>query len=251
MTKQRVVLITGGGSGIGLATALAFARSGASLAIADRDEATAKAAVFACVNLGAKALPITVDVSDETSVDAMMAGVLAHFGHLDAAVNSAGIRGSVHEAHDLPLADFQKVLAVNVQGTFLVQRAALAAMYASGQGGAIVNLASAWANVTSAGSIHYTASKHAVVGLTKTAALEAAPRGVRVNAVAPGAIETPMNVQLAGGVEAMRARWTGQYPMGRLGQPEEVADAILWLCSPASSFITGQTIYLDGGLMLR
>lgn len=246
----KVALVTGGGSGIGRATALALAHAGAAVAVADIAAPAAEQTAHAIAEAGGRTIALRADVTDEAAVVAMVRDTLAAFGRLDAACNNAGIRGLVQSADEMDLAEFRRVLDINVTGVFLCQREELKAMYRQG-GGAIVNMASIMSQVASAGALQYVTSKAAVLGLTRTAALEAAPRGVRVNAVAPGTVETPLNITLAGGVEQMRARWGAAYPLGRLGQPEDVAEAVLWLLSDRASFVTGQTLFVEGGMLLR
>lgn len=249
LAESAVAFVTGGGSGLGRATALAFAKAGARVCISDvalrsAEETAHLASRFAAVE--ARAL----DVTREDEVVAAIDGVVTRLGRLDYAFNSAGIRGDAIAADVMPINEFQRVMDVNALGVFLCQREELRVMYGAGRG-AIVNMASTSGFVTTSGAAHYTASKHAVIGLTKAAAFEAAPRGVRVNAVAPGTVETPLNVVLAGSEDAMRAKYTASYPVGRLGRPEEVAEAVLFLCEERASFICGHTLVLDGGMLLR
>lgn len=246
----RAIIVTGAGSGIGRATAVALARAGALVCVSDVVLPAAEETAHMIAESGGRAIALAVDVTDEDAVATMVASVVAEFGRLDGAFNNAGIRGAVRHAHDMTLAEFRRVMEINVTGVFLCQREELKALYRARRG-AIVNMASVMAQVVGHAMIHYAASKCAVAGLTRGAALEAAAHGVRVNAVAPGTIETPLNVALAGSVEKMRERWVGSYPMGRLGQPHEVADAVLWLLGDSSSFVTGQMILIDGGMSLR
>jgi NAD(P)-dependent dehydrogenase (short-subunit alcohol dehydrogenase family) len=246
----KAALVTGGGSGIGRVTALALAREGASVCVSDIAGTAAEETAHTVTLAGGRAIALRVDVTDEAAVAAMVRATLSAFGRLDAAFNNAGIRGQVQRADEMELAEFRHVLDINVVGVFLCQREELKAMYRQGAG-AIVNSASIMAQLAAAGAAQYVASKSAILGLTRTAALEAAPHGVRVNAVAPGTVETPLNVELAGGVEQMRARWGPAYPMGRLGQPEEVAEAVIWLLGGRASFVTGQALYVEGGMLLR
>lgn len=246
----RSVIVTGAGSGIGRAAAVAAGQAGAAVCVADLDLPSAEETAHIIASSGAAAIALRVDVADEDAVTAMVDATVSAYGQLDGAFNNAGIRGAVDGADTMTLAEFRRVMETNVVGVFLCQREELKAMYARGSG-AIVNAASTLAQLASLGAIQYAASKHAVVGLTRNAALEAAGRGVRVNAVAPGTIETPLNLALAGGESAMRERWTPAYPMGRLGQPEEVGDVVVWLLGEQSSFVTGQIIFIEGGMMLR
>ncbi|MEP9386042.1 SDR family NAD(P)-dependent oxidoreductase [Mesorhizobium sp. KR9-304] len=246
--KEAVAIVTGAGSGIGRAAAIAFARAGARVAVIDIDH---DAALETAARIrDTEAIALRVDVTVEEQVVEAFDTVLGRWGRIDHLFNNAGIRGGTDEAHRMSSVEFRRVMDLNVAGAFLCQREALKAMYEA-QRGTIVNMASIMGFSTGPGAAHYTASKHAVIGLTKAAAFEAAPRGVRVNAVAPGTIETPMNVALAGNEKAMRDRYTPAYPIGRLGRPREVAEAVLWLAGSASSFVTGHTLVLDGGYLLR
>jgi NAD(P)-dependent dehydrogenase (short-subunit alcohol dehydrogenase family) len=249
LNRDSVAFVTGAGSGIGRATAIAFARAGAKVCVTDLDAAAAERTAHDITALGT-AIAFGLDVSDEAQVSQGIRRVVDHWGQLDYAVNNAGIRGALEEAHELGAAEFRRVMDINVLGVFLCLREELRVMYGAGQG-AVVNLASTSGFVTTPRSIHYTASKHAVVGLTRSAAYEAAPRGIRINAVAPGTVETPLNIAIAGSETEMRARYTPACPIGRLGRPEEIAEAILWLCEERASFVTGHTLVLDGGMLLR
>lgn len=246
--NDAVALVTGGGSGIGRAAAVAFATAGARVAIADIDLAAAERTAAALPP--GRAMAIRVDVTSEAEVVAAFGKTVTAWGRLDHLFNNAGIRGGSVEAHEMSEAEFRRVMDLNVTGAFLCQREALKAMYRAGRG-TIVNMASIMGFTTGPGALQYTVSKHAVIGLTKAAAFEAAPRGIRVNAVAPGTTETPLMLAHAGDAETIRQRYTPAYPVGRLGLPEEIAAAVIWLSGSASTFVTGHTLVIDGGYLLR
>lgn len=248
--EGRSILITGGGAGIGRSTAMTLAQAGANICVTDIDLVAAEETAQLISQAGSRVIALRVDVTDESAVIDTVDRTVREFSRLDGAFNNAGIRGVVAGAHEMSLDDFLAVMRVNVISVFLCQREELRAMYRNG-GGSIVNMSSILGQLASVGAVQYTTSKHAVIGLTRNAALEAAPRGVRVNAVAPGTIETPLNVALAGSMEAARDRWASAYPIGRLGQPQEIADVVSWLLGPHASFVTGQVIYAEGGMMLR
>ena len=232
---KQVALVTGAGSGIGKAAAQAFAREGFVVVAADVAEAADGD------------LRIRCDVSDEASVQAMIAQVVAAFGRLDVAFNTAGTLGELGATADCAVANFDRVIATNLRGVFLCMRAELRQMTSQREGGVIVNCSSVAGLVGLAGAAAYAASKHGVVGLTRTAALEYAQARIRVNAVCPGPVGTPMLEQLMAGMPGGRSAVIAAEPAGRIGAPEEIADAVLWLCSPAASFVTGQAIAVDGG----
>ncbi len=244
--NNKAALVTGAGSGIGRATALAFARAGASVAVADWDEAGASETVRLIDAIGGKAIGVKVDVSIPAQVEAMVDQALKAFGRLDAACNNAGIGGPLAFTADYPIDEWDKVIAINLRGVFLCMRAELPHLLK--QGGAIVNVASILGNVGFANASAYTAAKHGVVGLTKTAALEYSAKGVRVNAICPAFIETPM-LEKAGLLADPVAKQglIGVHPIGRLGTSEEIADTIVWLASPAAAFVTGAAVLADGG----
>jgi NAD(P)-dependent dehydrogenase (short-subunit alcohol dehydrogenase family) len=242
----RVALITGASSGIGRATARAFAREGYALVIADSQEEDGREAASECEQQGATCQFIRCDVSDETAVQSLFREIASSFGHLDAAFNNAGIEGAIGAIGDCATSNFDRIIAVNLRGLFLCLREELRQMTKQDSGGSIVNCASIAGLVGYAGIPAYVASKHGVVGLTRNAALEYARQNIRVNAVCPGAIETPMLERLmSSGVD--REALVQAEPVGRLGRPEEIAEAVLWLCSSTASFVTGQAIAVDGG----
>jgi NAD(P)-dependent dehydrogenase (short-subunit alcohol dehydrogenase family) len=240
-----VVLITGALAGIGRATALAFARQGARLVVSGRRDDVGRALAGELRELGVEAEFIRADVRHEADVEALVAATLARFGRLDVAVNNAGTEGTLTPLTDVDVDGYAAVFDTNVLGTVLSLKHELRAMREQG-GGAIVNLSSTMGHRGAPNASLYVASKHAVEGLTKTAALEGAPLGIRVNAVAPGPVETEMLARLTGGGERKAALVAG-VPMKRAGTPEEIAQAIVWLASEHAGFLTGQVIDVNGG----
>ena len=247
---SKVALVTGAASGIGRAAAFAFAREGYALVISDRDEAPGQEVRARLEADGADALFVRCDVSSEEEVRTLIARTLDRFGRLDAAYNNAGIEGIVAPADECTTENFDRVIAVNLRGVWLCMREEIRQMRAQG-GGAVVNCASVAGLVGFAGIPAYCASKHAVIGLTRTAALELGPHNIRVNAVCPGAIETPMLERVMGGTDEGRRQMVAMEPIGRIGRPEEIADAVVWMCSDRASFVTGQAIAVDGGWTAR
>lgn len=248
---NQVALITGAASGIGLATAQAFARAGAAVAIADINGEAAQAAAEALIAEGHRAIGIRCDVADIDQVEAMVKETVATFGRLDAAFNNAGIQNKLAETADATVEDYDKVMSINLRGVWSCMKFELEYMRRQGSG-TIVNCSSLGGLVGGAERANYHAAKHGVIGLTKSAALEYAARNIRINAVCPGLIWTPMADQMvaAGQGEAL-AGMTQMIPMGRHGKPEEIADAVLWLSSSSSSYVTGQSISVDGGFIMR
>ncbi|MBV0881533.1 glucose 1-dehydrogenase [Noviherbaspirillum sp. L7-7A] len=248
--ENKVALVTGAGSGIGLVTATAFAQAGAAVILADIDEAAVSAAAQALVAAGHKAMAIGCDVADEREVASMVEKTVATFGRLDVAFNNAGIQVPVAETADASGAHFDRIIATNLRGVWNCAKHALRHMRIQGSG-AIVNTSSQAGLVGTAGLGAYTASKHGVIGLTKCAALEYAAVGIRINAICPGAIDTPMVQQaLADEPDTMKAV-IAEIPVARLGRSEEIASTVLWLCSPGAGFMTGQVIAIDGGFTIR
>lgn len=258
----KVALVTGGAAGIGRASALAFGRQGAAVVIADvspRGEETARAVRDA----GSEALFVPTDVTRADSVRALLVATLSAFGRLDAAHNNAGVEGPRADLTEVPEEEWDRTLAVNLKGVWLSMREEIPALLSAG-GGCIVNTASVYGLVGARKVSAYVASKHALVGLTRSAALEWGRRGIRVNAVCPGLIDTemieravlgepgsPLGRSLSPRRRIARAMLRARQPSGRMGAPEEVADAVLWLCSPESSYVNGHALVIDGGMVVR
>jgi NAD(P)-dependent dehydrogenase (short-subunit alcohol dehydrogenase family) len=247
--RDKVALVTGAASGIGLATVRAFAREGARVVVVDIDATGAQAACDAITADGGSAVTCVADVSDPSACETMVAKAVATWGRLDIAVNNAGIpAGFGADFLDTSLALWHRVIDVNLSGVFHAMRAEVPALKAAG-GGAIVNTASVAGLIAGRGMAAYVAAKHGVAGLTKAAALDLIGQGIRVNAVCPGAIDTGMLAPLMADAAAA-AQMTATIPAGRVGRPEEIAAAILFLCSPAASYAVGQLMLLDGGVSL-
>ncbi len=248
---NRVALVTGAASGMGLATAKAFAEAGASVVLADWNEEAAQTAAKQLAAQGHKVLAIGCDVSNDAQVEAMVQQTVATFGRLDAAYNNAGVQNILAETADTTREDYDRVMGINLRGVWSCMKFELQQMRKQGSG-AIVNCSSLGGLVGGAERGIYHAAKHGVIGFTKSAALEYAARGIRINAVCPGLIWTPMVDQMvaSGQGDALKAIEKG-IPMGRTGRPEEIADAVLWLASDAASYVTGQSISVDGGIVMR
>jgi meso-butanediol dehydrogenase/(S,S)-butanediol dehydrogenase/diacetyl reductase len=243
--KGQGVLITGAGSGIGRETALHFGREGGNIAVGDVDIKMAERTAEEIGKAGGKAVAIAVDVTDPTSVGAYVADAVKHLGRLHVLVNSAGVREIV-SVIELPLAEWNRVMGVNVTGTFLMSQAFARHLLATSAKGAIVNLASTLGVVAAPSRAAYTASKHAVVGLTKEMAMELGDKGIRVNAVGPGVTRTPLTERYFQ-EEAFAQKVRDLHALGRWGETPEIAKAILFLASDDASFITGTTLLVDGG----
>ena len=244
--RGQVALITGASSGMGLATAQAFAAAGAAVVMADINQKVLLTAHDGLVSDGHQAIAVTCDVSDEAQVEAMIQRAIGTFGRLDMAFNNAGIQVPPSDAADETAENFDRVNAVNLRGVWTCMKHELKQMRAQGSG-AIVNCSSIGGIIGLPTRAAYHASKHGVIGLTRSAAMEYAPRGVRINAVCPGTIATPMvSDMLATQADAMKEIMREQ-PIGRLGRSEEIAAAVLWLCSPGASFVLGVALPVDGG----
>ena len=249
--ENKVALVTGAASGLGLATAKAFAESGASVVLADWNDKDAQSAAQELANKGHKTFAIRCDVSDDVQVEEMVRQTVATFGRLDAAYNNAGVQNVLAETAYTTSGDFDRVMGINLRGVWSCMKVELQQMRKQGSG-TIVNCSSLGGLVGGAERGIYHAAKHGVIGFTKSAALEYAARGIRINAVCPGLIWTPMADQMvaAGQGEALKAM-EKSIPMARVGRPEEIAGAVLWLCSDAASYVTGQSISVDGGFVMR
>ena len=242
----KVAFVTGGASGIGRATAVAFAQEGARVAILDLTEEALATTAEAVRATGAEVLVLACDVAKPEQVEAAIAEVVATFGRLDVAFNNAGVENKAAPGAEIALEEWDRILNINLRGTFVCMKHELAQMVRQGSG-VVVNTSSGAGVRGVAGGASYAASKHAIIGLTKSAALDYAKANIRVNAVLPGNIETPMMDRFTGG-DIQKA--IDLEPVGRLGKPEEIADAVLWMSADLGAFVTGAAIAVDGGWSL-
>ena len=248
--QGKVAFVTGAGSGIGRATALAFANAGASVTVADISEESSRETVRLIEQQVGRAFAVKCDVTRAEDVKAALDQTIEKFGRLDVAFNNAGI-----EQRNAAIADFEEdewnqIINVNLRGAFLCMKYEIPHLLKQG-GGAIVNVSSGAGVIGIKGGGAYSAAKHGIIGLTKSAALDYAGQNIRVNCVAPGYIATAMMERFTGGTAEGRAKVVSEEPIGRMGEPEEIADAVLWLCSNASSFVVGHALVIDGGQTIQ
>lgn len=250
--QRKVALVTGAGGGFGLATARAFARAGATVILVDRNKDLIDAAVEKLRRVDSKATGLVCDVSDAAQVRESFAQALAEHGRLDAAFNNAGVNSTATNFLDTTDDEYDRVLGINLRGVWNCMKAELTHMVKQGSGGAVVNCSSIGGIVGSPGRSAYSASKHAIIGLTKSAAIEYAAQGIRINAICPGIFKTPMSAQVTQNYDPeIVSKMLAQAPIGRFGEPEEIADAVLWLCGPASTYMIGHALVADGGFLCR
>ncbi|HMI50511.1 MAG TPA: SDR family oxidoreductase [Candidatus Saccharimonadales bacterium] len=246
--RGKVAIVTGGTSGIGREAAVLFAKAGGKVVVAGRREAEGQDTIGLIRAAGGDGLFVKTDVSRAADVRALVEKTVEKFGRLDVAFNNAGIEGSWSPIAEQSEEDWDATIDINLKGVWLCLKYEIQQMLKQGGGGAIVNMASVAGFIGSAGAATYCASKHGVMALTKSAALETARSGIRVNVVCPAVIETPMGERIWGAPEAKKFA-LGLHPIGRFGRPGEIADAVLWMCSDGASFMTGQSLVLDGGFL--
>lgn len=251
MMEGSVALVTGGAAGIGRAAALRFARDGATVVVCDLKVERGEEVAHLIEKDGGRAMFVKADVSRPADVEGMLQQTVGAFGRVDCAFNNAGVEGTLASTVDCTEENFDRTLAINLKGTWLCLRAEIRQMLRQTGGGAIVNMSSVAGLVGFATLPAYAASKHAVVGLTRSAALEYATQGIRVNAVCPGVIHTEMIDRITREDPAVEQHFVDLEPVGRMGTPEEIAEAAVWLCSKAASFVTGHALAVDGGFLAR
>jgi NAD(P)-dependent dehydrogenase (short-subunit alcohol dehydrogenase family) len=249
LLTNKVSLITGGGSGIGRATAILFAQEGSTVIIASRNTMKGEETVNLINDIGGKAEFIKTDVSKKEDVQNLIDKIVDKYGKLDCAFNNAGIDGKKAKLIDLEPEEWDEIIDINLKGTFLLLKYEIKQMLCQGFG-AIVNMASICSFIARPERCAYNASRHGVVGLTKTAALEYASKGIKINAVAPGSIRTDIFHRSTKNNKELEKLYANSHPIGRIGEPMEIAQAVLWLCSDRSSFMIGHTLQMDGGLLI-
>jgi NAD(P)-dependent dehydrogenase (short-subunit alcohol dehydrogenase family) len=250
LLEGKIALVTGGSSGIGRATALAFAREGAKVVVADVQVEGGQETERMIKEAGGEAIFVKTDVSDAAEVERLINKAVKTYGRLDCAHNNAGIEGVTAPTADCTEENWDRTISINLKGVWLCMKYEIPQMLKKG-GGAIVNTASVAGLVGFQGLPAYCASKGGIIQLTRTSALEYAAKGVRINAVCPGVIRTPMIERVTGGKPEAEAQFTALEPIGRMGTPEEIAEAVVWLCSDAASFVTGHPMVVDGGLVAQ
>jgi len=246
--QGKVGLVTGGTSGIGRDTAVLFAKAGAKVVVAGRREKEGNETIELIRAAGGDGLFVKTDVSKASEVDTLVKKMVEKFGRLDVAFNNAGIEGVWTSIINESEEDWDRTFDINLKGVWLCLKYEIRQMLKQGVGGAIVNMASVMGLIGSAGSAAYSASKHGVIGLTKSAALETARSGIRINAVCPAVVETAMAKRLFGAPQVHKYV-VGSHPIGRFARPSEIAEAVVWMCSDRASFMTGQSLVLDGGFL--
>jgi NAD(P)-dependent dehydrogenase (short-subunit alcohol dehydrogenase family) len=246
--QDKVGIVTGGTSGIGRDTAILFSQAGAKVVVAGRREVEGNETIDLIRAAGGEGIFVQTDVAKIADVQALVQKTVEKFGRLDIAFNNAGIEGNWIPIAEQSEEDWDRTIDINLKGVWLCLKYEIQQMLKQGNGGAIVNMSSVAGFIGSSGAATYCASKHGVLGLTKSAALETARKGIRVNAICPAVIETPMGDRLFGAPEIKQFS-LGLHPIGRFGQPMEVAEAVLWMCSDRASFMTGQSLGLDGGFL--